>query len=107
MSVKLLDTYNEMIIEKMAQFTTDCHNGQNLDVLKYGTVEGICEELGEVIRADRELKNLYSTDKDCTQDNLLEELGDLIFNISLFAANRGINLDTILEDNLTKIKRRG
>lgn len=107
MNVKLLNKYDEMITKKAAQFTTDCHNGQNLHLLKYGTVEGICEELGEVIRADREFRNLYLTDENYPQDSLLEELGDLIFNISLFAAYRGINLDTILENNLVKVESRG
>lgn len=113
LSKYLLDVYVKMINDKAILFAnsiTDEDSGlENFDSFhyKYGTIESINEELGEVVRADRILKAMSISDEGWSQDSLLEELGDLIFNISLFASRRGINLNDILGYNLEKVKRRG
>lgn len=108
----LLDKYNQMIVCKAVQFTDEIsHIGSgeidyNLGYFNYGTIASISEELGEVAKADRELNKISLSDDAHSYDNLIEELGDLIFNISLFASLRGIDLDTILENNMDKIEFR-
>lgn len=113
LSKYLLDVYVEMINDKAVLFANSISeedsNLESFDSLhyKYGTIESINEELGEVVRADRILKAMSISDEGWSQDSLLEELGDLIFNISLFASRRGIKLDDILDYNLEKVKKRG
>lgn len=113
LSKYLLDVYVKMINDKAVLFANSITNEnsdlENFDSFhyKYGTIESINEELGEVVRADRILKAMSISDEGWSQDSLLEELGDLIFNISLFASRRGINLNDILDYNLEKVKRRG
>lgn len=113
LSKYLLDVYVKMINDKAILFANSIINEdpglENFDSLhyKYGTIESINEELGEVVRADRILKAMSISDEGWSQDSLLEKLGDLIFNISLFASRRGINLNDILDYNLEKVKRKG
>lgn len=113
LSKYLLDVYIKMINDKAILFANSITNEdpglENFDSLhyEYGTIESINEELGEVVRADRILKAMSISNEGWSQDSLLEELGDLIFNISLFASRRGINLNDILDYNLEKVKRRG
>lgn len=108
----LLNVYNQMVVDKAVQFTDEVsHLGvdevdYNLDYFNYGTIASICEELGEVAKADRELNKIDLSDEAHSYDNLIEELGDLIFNISLFASLRGIDLETILSNNIEKVETR-
>lgn len=108
----LLNEYNQMVVEKAVQFTDEASRlgvdevDYNLDYFNYGTIASICEELGEVAKADRELNKISLSDEAHSYDNLIEELGDLVFNISLFASLRGIDLETILLNNIEKVETR-
>lgn len=110
-----LNEYMEMINKKANIFVT---SGVAYDLksetlgksyCNYGTIEAITEELGEVAKADRILRSIDIAENshDWSQDQVLEELGDLLFNISLFAYYRGISLEDIIEYNIRKVEARG
>lgn len=73
---------------------------------RYGSIEAITEELGEVARADRESRITDTYGKLWSQDQLIEKLGDLLFNITLFSYYRRIGLEDILESNLELLDKR-
>lgn len=74
----------------------------NTDQLIDG-VMGLNGEAGEVI--DTVKKYLYQG-HNLNQMNLLEELGDCLWYITLCADALGVKLETVAELNISKLKRR-
>lgn len=72
----------------------------------YGTIQSMTEELGEVAKADKLLKLVDIDEGNWKNDDIIEELGDLIYNIEVYAQRLGFSLEDIIEVNLDKIKLR-
>ena len=64
---------------------------------------GLIGEVGEVV--DQVKKEFYLGRK-LTEEELIEELGDVMWHLCCFASARGINMDKVLEYNIQKLQRR-
>ena len=61
----------------------------------------LSEETGEVVRP---LKRHYFRGYTLDKENLIEEMGDLIWSLTQIASAEGIDLEEVLERNLQKLK---
>ncbi len=61
----------------------------------------LAEETGEVVRP---LKRHYFRGYTLDKENLIEEMGDLIWSLTQIASAEGIDLEEVLERNLQKLK---
>lgn len=77
---------------------------ESADHKYYGTIQAMAEELGEIAKADKLLKLCDINDGDWHYDDVIEELGDLVYNIEIYAQRLGFSIEDIIETNLDKIK---
>lgn len=75
----------------------------NNDEVLLNGVMGLCGESGEVIDI---LKKHLSQGHELNKDKMIEELGDVAWYLAETAFALGVDLDTVLANNLTKLANR-
>lgn len=89
--------YRKFVRSLITHQTTFINNDLNHMML------GIISEVGELADA---LKHVVGYNKELDKSNLIEELGDLLFYIVGFADIIGLDVDTLMVQNMLKLKRR-
>ena len=74
----------------------------NNEILLNG-VMGLCGESGEVIDI---LKKHLSQGHELNKEKMIEELGDVAWYLAETAYALGVDLDTVLNNNLVKLQKR-
>lgn len=64
---------------------------------------GLVGEAGEV--ADQVKKQLF-LNRDISRDDVLEELGDVLWHLACMATVRGVTLEEVAKFNITKLQQR-
>lgn len=75
----------------------------NNDEVLLNGVMGLCGESGEVIDI---LKKHLSQGHELNKDKMIEELGDVAWYLAETAYALGVDLDTVLNNNLVKLQKR-
>ena len=75
----------------------------NNDEVLLNGVMGLCGESGEVIDI---LKKYLSQGHELNKEKMIEELGDVAWYLAETAYALGVDLDTVLNNNLIKLSKR-
>jgi len=86
--------------QKLALRTANSNNSN--DLLMNGIL-GLCGETGEV--SDHIKKHVFQG-HELNKDKLVNELGDVCWYIAILAKSLNVDLETVMEKNVEKLKKR-
>jgi NTP pyrophosphatase (non-canonical NTP hydrolase) len=94
---------NQLAAYQMFQLSTESTRDRATHIRQQHALLGISGEVGELADA---FKRAWFYEQDLDTANVLEELGDLLYYISMLADTMDTELETILKLNVEKLKQR-
>ena len=88
-----IKTYGELV-EKLVITTGNTRLTEN--------TLGLCGEAGEVAEKIKK----YFRDEDYSKEDIVKELGDVLFYVTALTNHIGSNLETVMRSNITKLQDR-